>query len=209
MRSSTAAIGSSPSRASRTSGSTARFRPCSVSARASRASSRGSARGFRGFGRSGDRGPEDRVREVGQSDLPLDAGRHVPYGRLRGVQLFLPEQHGIAGSDCVRVVEVLRRSASDEIDVRPEARGPEGRQDLDRLLLDPFPDRHDVRVERPRWLGYLLASAAMTSRSSPRAKPVCAMRSPPNTSARLYAPPPPTCFSAPRFGESISKTTPV
>src|SRR5207249_356019 len=53
------------------------------------------------------------------------------------------------------------------------------------------------------------ASADMTRRSNPRANPVCATASPPKTSASRYAPPPPTCFSAPRFGESISKTIPV
>src|SRR5205823_207089 len=53
------------------------------------------------------------------------------------------------------------------------------------------------------------ASADMTRRSRPRANPVCATASPPKTSASRYAPPPPTCFSAPRFGESISKTIPV
>src|SRR5437764_1016662 len=43
----------------------------------------------------------------------------------------------------------------------------------------------------------------------PRANPVWATGSAPKTSANRYAPPQPTCFSAARFGESISNTMPV
>src|SRR5206468_4860675 len=94
--------------------------------------------------------------EIGQGDLPLHAGCHVPQGGLSGLQLFLPEEHGIAGSDRVRVVEVLRRSPPDEVDVRGEACGPEGREDLDRLPLGTLSDRHDVRIEWARRLDCLL-----------------------------------------------------
>src|SRR5207247_10821343 len=57
-----------------------------------------------------------------------------------------------ARPDRVRVIEVLRRAAADQVDVGPEACGSEGRQDLDRLLPRAIPDRDDVRIEGPRRL---------------------------------------------------------
>ena len=52
-------------------------------------------------------------------------------------------------------------------------------------------------------------SKARIRRSKPKANPVEFTSSPPKSSARLYAPPPQICFSAPNDGESISNTMPV
>src|SRR5207249_8766271 len=84
--------------------------------------------------------------------LPLDPVRHLPQRRATLLQFALAEDDREARSARVRVIEVLRRAAADQVDVGPEARGSEGRQDLDRLLPRAISDRDDVRVEGPRRL---------------------------------------------------------
>src|SRR5207253_11031442 len=81
-----------------------------------------------------------------------DPVRHLPQRRATLLQFPLAEDHREARPDRVRVVEVLRRTAADQVDVGAEACGSEGRQDLDRLLPGAVPDRDDVRVEGPRRL---------------------------------------------------------
>src|SRR2546422_1009111 len=94
--------------------------------------------------------------EIREGDLRLRAGLHVADRGLARLQLAFAQEDCGAGSNRVRVVEVLRGTATDEVDVRAEARRPQRREDLDRPRLCGVSDRHDVCVEGSRRLDRLL-----------------------------------------------------
>src|SRR3990172_7255891 len=89
----------------------------------------------------------EHARELRHRHLALLSRFHVPERDVPVRELLLADEDRPSRLHRVRVVQVLRGTAADEIDVDPEPRRPQVGGDFERLLADLVPDRDDVRVE--------------------------------------------------------------
>src|SRR5207249_5182735 len=76
-----------------------------------------------------------------ESELLLLPGVEILHRHAAFLEFRFPHEDGEAGADRICVVQVLRRAASEEVDVRGDARPAERLENLKGLRLHRLPDR--------------------------------------------------------------------
>src|SRR5207244_1193594 len=82
-----------------------------------------------------------------ESEFLLLPGVEILHRHAALLQFRVPHEDGEAGADRVRVVQVLRRPASEEVNVGGYARPPERLEDLEGLRLHRLPDWDHIAIE--------------------------------------------------------------